>query len=85
MRVAAVVKRDTGVCQEAATPRSRSTAGARDDVGAAAVAALRMRGVDGLRVVDASVMPRIVSANTNATVTAIGERASDLILADDDS
>lgn len=40
---------------------------------------LRVRGVDGLRVADASVMPSIPTANTNATVLAIAERAADLI------
>jgi choline dehydrogenase len=42
---------------------------------------LRVRGVDRLRVIDASVMPKITSANTNATSLMIGERGAALIMA----
>lgn len=41
---------------------------------------LRVHGVDGLRVADTSIMPRITSGNTNAPAIVIGERAADLIL-----
>jgi choline dehydrogenase len=40
---------------------------------------LRVRGVDGLRVADASIMPLVPGGNTNAPVIMVGERAADLI------
>jgi choline dehydrogenase len=42
---------------------------------------LRVRGVDRLRVIDASVMPDMVSANTNAAAIMIGEKGAALVLA----
>jgi choline dehydrogenase-like flavoprotein len=43
---------------------------------------LRVRGVKGLYVADASVMPRLVSGNTNAPSIMIGERCADFVKAD---
>jgi choline dehydrogenase len=42
---------------------------------------LRVRGISGLRVIDASVMPTVPGGNTNATVIMIGEKGADLVKA----
>jgi choline dehydrogenase-like flavoprotein len=44
---------------------------------------LRVRGVARLRVIDASVMPAMVSTNTNAAAVMIGEKGAALVLGDD--
>ncbi len=40
---------------------------------------LKVKGVQGVRVADASIMPDCIRANTNATATMIGEKAADFI------
>lgn len=56
--------------------------GAADDPNAVLTPDLKVKGVSGLRVCDASVFPSMVSVNINATVMMVGEKAADLIIAD---
>lgn len=55
--------------------------GAVDDPAAVVDPELRVRGIDGLRIADASVFPTITTVNTVVTVLMVGERAADLISA----
>jgi choline dehydrogenase-like flavoprotein len=49
------------------------------DAGAVVDPSLRVRGIDGLRICDSSVMPSLIGSNTNAATIMIGEKAADLI------
>jgi choline dehydrogenase-like flavoprotein len=61
-------------------PVSTCRMGADHDAGAVLDPALRVRGVEGLRVVDASAFPDQISGNINAPVIMMAEKASDMIL-----
>ena len=60
-------------------PACTCRVGRDDDEGAVLDAEMRVRGVSGLRVADASAMPQIVGANTNATCIALGEKVAELV------
>jgi choline dehydrogenase len=70
-------------CESAYHPSGTCRMGSVSDPMAVVDEQCRVIGIDGLRVVDSSIMPRIANGNLNAPTLMIGERASDLILGRD--
>jgi choline dehydrogenase len=74
--LAAFVRRDADTIYHGA---GTCRMGPQGDAAAVVDPSLRVRGIDGLRVADASIMPEVVNAPTNAACVMIGEKAADLL------
>jgi len=73
-----------GYCRESGDTVFHPTSTCRmgEDARSVVDTRLRVRGLEGLRVIDASILPAVVSGNTNAAVFAIAEKGADLVRAD---